>query len=101
MIINYALFRCKTQSRKKRAVNPNADVVTDFDVAMNQIAGDEELSVESLENIVSAAVTQAISVNIQVGTETSIAVSGEPVVVISDTTTTAEGNCSLFHIFHV
>jgi len=74
-------------------------VVTDFDVAMNQIAGDEELSVESLEDIVSAAVTQTASVPVQVGTETSTAVSGGPVVVISDTTTTAEGIVNYFIFF--
>jgi len=74
-------------------------VVTDFDVAMNQVAGEEELSVENLEDIVSAAVTQTASVPIQVGADTSTAASGGSVVVIpvttttTTTTTTTEGNC--------
>jgi len=57
---------------------------------MDPLAGDEELSVESLENIVSTAVTQTASVNIQVGNETSTEASVGPVVVIS---VAAEGNC--------
>jgi len=63
-------------------------VVANFDIAMDPLAGEEELNVTSLENIVSAAVTQTASVPVQVGNETSIAASGGQIVIVSASTTT-------------
>jgi len=91
----YNYFRCQAQGRRKRAVDPNANVIVDFDVAMDPLAGEEELNVTSLENIVSTAVTQTASVPVQVGNETSIAASAGQIVIVpaSTTTTTTAGIC--------
>jgi len=84
----YTHFRCRAQGRRKRAVDPNADVIVDFDIAMDPLAGEEELNVTSLENIVSTAVTQTALVPVQVGNETSITASGGQIVVVPASTTT-------------
>jgi len=70
-------------------------VVANFNVAMDALAGEEELNVTSLENIVSAAVTQTASVPVQVGNETSTAASEGQIVIVpaSTTTTTTAGIC--------
>jgi len=84
----YKSFRCQAQGRRKRAVDPNADVIVDFDIAMDPLAGEEELNVTSLENIVSTAVTQTASVPVQVGNETSTAALGGQIVIVPASTTT-------------
>jgi len=62
-------------------------VVANFDVAMDPLAGEKELNVTSLENIVSTAVTQTASVPVQIGTETSTAASAGQIVIVSASTT--------------